>query len=331
MRSVPPGAFLGPALRQLDVDQTVRLLESEGVATKVEGNGKIFPVSDRAVNVLEALVNRLRRSGAIFRGQSPALAVEREEKATRDASGFVVTTPGFRLTARRVILAVGGRSYPGCGTSGDGYAIARSFGHTIVYTRPALVPVRVEPEWVRSLRGLSLADVIASVQSASGQTLEHRREAILFAHFGLSGPAILDVSRAVARHEGPESLTLRLDLLASIPREDLDRRLQAASRQGKLAVASIVSADLPHRLAECLVEVAGIPRGRLGPDLSAPSGCDSSTLSRPLPCPSRARSASRKPRSPAGGLPSTRSTRVRWKAGSCPVSTSPAKCSTSTA
>ena len=264
----PAGAFLGPALRQLDVDQTVRLLESEGVATKVEGNGKIFPVSDRAVHVLEALVNRLRRSGAIFRGQSPALAVEHEQKATRDASGFVVTTPGFRLTARRVILAVGGRSYPGCGTSGDGYAIARSFGHTIVETRPALVPIRVEPEWVRSLRGLSLADVIASVQSASGQTLEHRREAILFAHFGLSGPAILDVSRAVARHEGPEPLTLRLDLLASIPREDLDRKLQAASRQGKLAVASIVSADLPHRLAECLVEAAGIPRGRLGPDLS---------------------------------------------------------------
>src|SRR3954447_16463873 len=70
----PAGAFLGPALRQLDVDQTVRLLESEGVATKVEGNGKIFPVSDRAAQVLEALVNRLHRSGASFRGRSPALA-----------------------------------------------------------------------------------------------------------------------------------------------------------------------------------------------------------------------------------------------------------------
>jgi predicted Rossmann fold flavoprotein len=264
----PAGAFLGPALRQFDVDQTVRLLESEGVATKVEGNGKIFPVSDRAAQVLEALVNRLHRSGAILRGQSPALAVEREEKTTRDAARFVVATPGFRLTARRLILAVGGRSYPGCGTSGDGYAIARGLGHTIVETRPALVPIRVEPEWVRSLRGLSLADVIASVQTASGQTLEHRCEAILFAHFGLSGPAILDVSRAVARHEGPDTLTLRLDLLPSISREDLDRKLQAASRQGKLAVASIVSTDVPHRLAECLVEAAGIPGGRLGPDMS---------------------------------------------------------------
>jgi predicted Rossmann fold flavoprotein len=264
----PSGAFLGPALRLLDVDQTVRLLESEGVATKVEGNGKIFPVSDRAVDVLDALVNRLHRSGASFRGQSPALSVEHLDPETHSEAGFVVTTPNFRLTARRVILAVGGWSYPGCGTSGDGYAIARSFGHSIVETRPALVPIRVEPEWVRSLRGLSLADVIASVQSDSGQILEHRREAILFAHFGLSGPAILDVSRAVARHDGPEPLTLRLDLLASISREDLDRKLQTASRQGKLAVVSIVSADLPHRLAECLIEASGIPRGRLGPDLS---------------------------------------------------------------
>ena len=102
-----------------------------------------------------------------------------------------------------MILAVGGRSYPGCGTSGDGYAMAAGLAIPIVETRPALVPIRVEADWVTSLRGLSLPDVIASVQSAAGQALQERREAILFAHFGLSGPAILDVSRAVARHEGP--------------------------------------------------------------------------------------------------------------------------------
>ena len=139
--------------------------------------------------------------------------------ASGSATGFVVATSDSRLTTRRLILAVGGRSYPGCGTSGDGYSIARTLGHTIIETRPALVPIRVEPEWVRSLRGLSLADAIASVETATGQTLEHRREAILFAHFGLTGPAILDVSRAVARHDGPERLTLRLDLLASMSRK----------------------------------------------------------------------------------------------------------------
>jgi predicted Rossmann fold flavoprotein len=261
------GPFLGPALRQLDVDQTVRLFEAEGVATKIEGNGKIFPVSDRAVDVLEALTSRLARSGALLRGQSPVVSIEPRQDET-EPGGFVVAVPGSLLRARRLILAVGGRSYPGCGTSGDGYRFAEQLGHTIVETRPALVPIRVEADWVGLLRGLSLPDVIASVHLRGGPLLQERREAILFAHFGLSGPAILDVSRSVARRSGPEPLVLRLDLLPGLSREALDRRLQTACRQGRVAVASILSADLPYRLAECLLDVAHIPRGRLGPDLS---------------------------------------------------------------
>lgn len=139
------GPFLGPALRQLGVDQTVRLFEAEGVATKVEGNGKIFPVSDRAVDVLEALMRRLARSGAVLRGQSPVLAIEPPRKSEASADGFVVTVPGSALRAQRLVLAVGGMSYPGCGTSGDGYQLAGRLGHTIIETRPALVPIRSRP------------------------------------------------------------------------------------------------------------------------------------------------------------------------------------------
>ena len=195
-----------------------------------------------------------------------------------------------------MILAVGGRSYPGCGTTGDGYGIAREFGHTVIETRPALVPIRVEPEWVASLRGLSLPDVIASVQTATGQTLQQRREAILFAHFGLSGPAILDVSRAVARHDGPDALELRLDVFPATAREALDGKLQAACRQGRVGVASILSADLPHRLAECLMEAARFPAAGLAPTCRAPSGSAWSPHSRRWRCPFEARSDSRRPR-----------------------------------
>ena len=140
----------------------------------------------------------------------------------------------------------------------------------MVETRPALVPIRVVADWVTSLRGLSLPDVKASVQSAAGQTLQERREAILFAHFGLSGPAVLDISRAVARHEDPGSLILRVDFFPAIAREEVDAKLQAACRQGRLGLVSMLSADLPHRLAEALLEVAQVPRGRFGPDLSRP-------------------------------------------------------------
>jgi predicted Rossmann fold flavoprotein len=264
----PGGPFLGPALRQFDVDQTVRLFESEGVATKIEANGKIFPVSDRAVDVLDALVKRLERSGAVFLGKCPALAVERIECPAEETSGFIVELPGGSLKARRVILAVGGRSYPGCGTAGDGYAIARSFGHSMVETRPALVPIRVENEWVCSLRGLSLPDVVATVQTAGGRVVQQRREAILFAHFGLSGPAILDVSRAVARYEGAESLELRLDFFPETARETLDQRLQLACRSGRQSLVTILATLLPHRLAECLAAAVQVPASRIGPDLA---------------------------------------------------------------
>ncbi|WP_337175600.1 NAD(P)/FAD-dependent oxidoreductase [Paludisphaera sp.] len=258
----PGGPFLGPSLRKLDVDRSVRLFEDEGVPLKVEANGKVFPLSDTAVDILSALTRRLGRSGAEVRYLAPARSI------TRDGEGFRIDLPDGPIRARRVVLAVGGRSFPGCGTTGDGYAIARSLGHSIVEVRPALVPLKVVPEWVPTLRGLSLPDVVASVHDAAGTTLARRREAILFTHTGLSGPAILDVSRAEARRGEADRLELRIDFHPDVPREELDRRLQAATRRGKAAVATILSADLPHRLAECVLDHCAIPRSRTGPDLS---------------------------------------------------------------
>jgi predicted Rossmann fold flavoprotein len=262
------GAFLGPSLRRLDVDATVRLFEEAGVATKVEANGKVFPASDRAVDVLGALLSRLERSGAVLRCLSPAVEVEPIEAGPGEPSGFAVRLADATVAARRVIVTVGGRSYPGCGTTGDGYEIARRLGHVIVEPRPALVPMRVAPEWVADLKGVTLPDVVASVHAAEGSPLQERREAVLFAHFGLTGPAILDVSRSVARSDDPGRLTLRLDLLPDVRREDLDRAIQTSSRQGRRSLISLLPESVPRRLAECLVLAGGIPRDRMGPDLS---------------------------------------------------------------
>jgi len=262
------GAFLGPSLRRFDVDATVQMFEDAGVATKIEGNGKIFPVSDHATDVLEALSRRLERSGALLRPLSPALGLDQLLSEPGQAPGFVVKLAESSVTARRVIVTIGGASYPGCGTTGDGYSIARGFGHTIVDPRPALVPLRVRADWVPDLKGLSLPDVVASVYSVGNELLAQRREAILFAHFGLSGPAILDISRAAALHGNSETLELRLDLLPALSREELDRGLQTSSRQGRRALVSMLPAELPRRLAECLLRVAAIPDNRMGPDVS---------------------------------------------------------------
>jgi predicted Rossmann fold flavoprotein len=256
------GPFLGPALKSLTVEDTVRLFEAEGVATKVEGNGKVFPASDRAVDVLGALLSRLERSGAELRTNSAATALE------RIGDHFAVATPGGAVRARRVILTTGGLSYPGAGTTGDGYRFAQAFGHSIVATRPALVPLRVAAAWVAELKGITLPDVSASVVGPSGATLQCRREALLFAHFGLTGPAMLDISRAVARAEHPETLRVRLDLVPDMPLEVADREVQGRCRSGRPAVAAVLPGALPRRMADAVVAAVGIPADRKGPDLS---------------------------------------------------------------
>jgi predicted Rossmann fold flavoprotein len=256
------GAFLAPALRALNVEATVRLFEAEGVATKIEGNGKVFPVSDRAVDVLDALLARLHRSGAELRTNSPALDVR------RNGEGFEVDTPQGTIRTRRVVVAVGGQSYPGSGTTGDGYSIARAFGHTLIEPRPALVPIRVAADWVGGLRGVTVPDVVAAVRDESGRVLMERREAVLFAHFGLTGPAILDVSRAVARSDRPEGLVLTLDLLPAERPEAVDAWLQDECRRGRPLVAGVVGRRLPRRLADALLGALAVPADRVGPELS---------------------------------------------------------------
>src|SRR5262245_5244326 len=192
----PPGKFLHSALAAFSVERTVAFFEAEGVATKVEETGKIFPVSNKAVDVLDALLTRLHRSGAQLALEEPLLEMERTTGA------FSLTTPRRTILAKRVILTTGGQSYPGSGTTGDGYRIAAKFGHTIVPPRPALVPLTTNAPWVGELRGITLPDVgvrivefpsppIPLPAGEGGKILAAPRGSLLFAHFGLSGPVVL--------------------------------------------------------------------------------------------------------------------------------------------
>lgn len=259
------GKFLHSALASLGPRETVALFEAEGVATKVEETGKVFPVSDRAVDVLEALLRRLHRSGATLALGEPA-----NELLSNPGGGFRVVTSTRTVTAEKVLITTGGKSYPGCGTTGDGYAFAAAFGHTIVPPRPALVPLTVQPAWVGELRGITLPDVNLKVNE-NGKPLAVRRGAMLFAHFGLTGPAPLDVSRAVSGHPAPTSLTLEADLLPGDPEPAVDEFLRTESlASGKKQLAVVLSAKLPRRVCDQLLILAGLPAGRTAAALSKP-------------------------------------------------------------
>ncbi len=220
----------------------------------MEDTGKVFPVSDRALDVLDALLKRLHRSGATLALTEPVTDVE-----ARPEGGFRVVTAARTLTAERVLLTTGGKSYPGCGTTGDGYALATKFGHTIVPTSPALVPLTVQATWIGELRGITIPDVNLKVFPPEGKALTARRGSMLFAHFGLTGPAPLDVSRAVSGHAKPSSLLLEADFLPHEPEQTFDEFLQVESQaSGKKQLAVVLAEKLPRRLADQLLALCGM-------------------------------------------------------------------------
>jgi predicted Rossmann fold flavoprotein len=262
----PNGKFLHSALAQLGPRETVQFFEAEGVATKIEDTGKVFPVSDRAVDVLDALLRRLGRSGAKL-----ALTEPVREIAANPDGGLRVVTVGRTITAEKVLVTTGGRSFPGCGTTGDGYAFAAAFGHTIRAQRPALVPLTVQPAWVGELRGITLPDPNLKVIDTDEKVLASRRGSMLFAHFGLTGPAPLDVSRAVSGHPNPATLTLEVDLLPGETEQAFDEfvRVETAAN-GKQLLAGVLSAKLPRRVADQIVVLCGLQPTRTAAALSKP-------------------------------------------------------------
>lgn len=258
------GRFLGPSLKAFDVDQTLWWFESEGLSTKVEANGKIFPSSDKASDVLEVLIRALNRSGAVLKTGQPVTAADWDDHAET----FRITTPTEVFQTRKLVIATGGRSFPGSGTTGDGYGFATSFGHSMIPTRPALVPILVADSWVRELKGVTIPDVNIRVINPQGETIDSRRESLLFSHFGLTGPAILDVSRIPARTESLKGWQLDLDLVPEKKAEQLDQEFITRSRQGRMSVFRILPESLPNRLKEHLMEVAGIASGQIASELS---------------------------------------------------------------
>jgi predicted Rossmann fold flavoprotein len=258
------GNFLHSALAALGPADLVKLIEDEGVPTKVEETGKVFPVSNRATDVLDALVRRLDRSGAELALNSPATAIEREGERFRVA--IRNATEDVAYSAAKVILTTGGQSYPGSGTTGDGYAWAAALGHTIVPPRPALVPLTTDAAWVHAISGVTIPDVAVSLHSPDiKKPLDQCRGSLLFTHFGLSGPVILDISRAVTATADPRSLALACDFLPETRTDELDGQIrESCARDGKRQIAAIVAPELPRRLVEQLIQLAGLP-----PDLKA--------------------------------------------------------------
>ncbi len=269
------GRFLRSAVHDFGPDDLVRYFADAGVPTKIEETGKIFPTSDRALDVQRALWRQAMQAGVqLVLGQG-VTALRHD-----DSNWRVETTAGF-YHGRRLILTTGGCSYPGCGTRGDAYAWLEQLGHAIVTPRPALVPLTIDDAWLRELSGMTLPDVVIRVVPTEAlrvgndlaellavvrrRSLQERRSSLLLTHFGLSGPAAMDVSRRVTQAGDVSTVQLVCDFLPDVTLEMLQASLaQSADRQGGQTVLRFLGERLPQRLAVRLAEQAGLdPQGRL--------------------------------------------------------------------
>ena len=245
------GKFLHSPLAAFSVDETIRFFNQAGVATKIEPTGKIFPVSNKALDVLDALLHQLKNENANLLLETPVLDIDPTE------DGFLLKTNLQTFNAKKIILTTGGLSFPGCGTTGDGYKFAMKFGHTIKETQPALAPLKTDARWVHELSGVTIPDVGVTA-CLNEKPMMQDRGSFLFTHFGLSGPVILNVSKALNSLSNFKNSSLKLDFLPSVKEIDLEAKLQSfASTDGKKLLSVALGELLPRRLLEGLFSQIG--------------------------------------------------------------------------
>jgi predicted Rossmann fold flavoprotein len=224
---------IAKVLRTFTVEQTVRWFEEMGVTLKREETGKLFPTTDRARTIVDALLRECAGIEIVLGARITSLA---------------------EINARRIILATGGRSVPKTGSDGSGYALAREAGHTMTELFPALVPLIIEEShWIRSLSGTSV-EAELSVRTSSGRVLVRHRGSLLFTHLGLSGPVVLDISRHwIAAKREDAGATLAANFLPGETFESLEQHL-VREKNPRATIASVLRGRMPERLLDVLSE-----------------------------------------------------------------------------
>ena len=246
------GRFLNSALHRFTNDDIVLLLESHGLQTKVERGGRIFPVSDKAKDVVDTLVKIFTEAGGKLQLDTKVIEI----LAKYGQVTGVKTISGV-YPADAVILAAGGASYPGTGSDGGGAKLAVKLGHKIVPLRPSLVPLESDYPYVDDLQGLSLRNVQGTL-TADGEKIGSEFGEMLFTHFGVSGPIILSLSNLAAKalDEGKE-VELHIDLKPALSEEKLDARIQRDFTQySKKQLANGMKDLLPQRLIPVVCDMA---------------------------------------------------------------------------
>ncbi len=245
------GRFLYSAVSAFSPEDTMALFERQGLALKIERGNRVFPVSDKAVDAVDALVKYCKTSGAVIRQATvTALCIENGH------CHGVLCENGETMAADAVIVCTGGKSYPVTGSTGDGYRLAAQAGHTVTELRPSLVPLETVDLWCTELQGLSLKNCALTVtDTVKGKTVYTDFGEMLFTHFGVSGPMILSAS-AHMKEMQPERYRLSIDLKPALTKEQLDTRLiKEFSQNANMSLQNAMGALLPRSMVPVFLSV----------------------------------------------------------------------------
>lgn len=251
----PQGAFLRNIVERFSPAYLRDWLLGQGVPTLVEPDGRVFPASGRADDVIAALQRYALSHGAQLQTHSPVTELCVEQGVLQG----VRLESGAHLETSALILATGGLSYPHTGSTGDGYRMATAVGHSLSTLGPGLVSLCVAEQDVRSLQGVTMPEVEVEL-SRGQQRLARDSGELLFTHFGISGPLILKLSLWVGRSLADAPFRLRIDLLPHLQPEQLDAHWRRAGQErGKTTCKSILRELLPASLADVVLQRVGLP------------------------------------------------------------------------
>ena len=251
-RQVPRNPkFLNAAVRQFTYEDVTSLLDMLGTPTKVERGNRVFPESDKASDVTRAFARGMKDAGVDVELNTGVSHIEKEEDAFR-----IRLSQGGELRARSVIVATGGVSYPSTGSTGDGYAFARENGHTVTPLKGSLVGLTIGEKWPQLLQGLSLKNV--RVQAKCGKkTIYSEQGEMLFTHFGVSGPLIIELSSHMPDDFSAVSVTL--DMKPALTPEQIDARLQREfAENSRKQLSSVLVGLMPSRMGPVFAQLCGL-------------------------------------------------------------------------
>lgn len=253
MASIPRnGKFLYSALSRFGSRETCDFFEALGVPLKVERGNRVFPVSDKSADIIDALFFEMRRQGVELRQDRVTALLTEEERVVG-----VKCEKGGVLNGDAVILATGGASYPRTGSTGDGYRFAEAVGHTIVPIRGSLVPLESDDPHCKKMQGLSLRNVELKVKNQKGKVIYRELGELLFTHFGLSGPLILSASAHM--NFDRDSYTAHIDLKPALDEQKLDARLvRDFETRANQNFSTALGGLIPQSMISVMVERTGI-------------------------------------------------------------------------